>query len=325
MFKCTRCQEEFRDGAQCSVCSGQFDFACAGVTENGYRRLGDRKSTWRCTSCKSSRTGSPLPPPASYSTEKSPVPADMEAVLAELKRLSLAVAVLPGLNESVKSIKAELTELKSIKPEIAEIKKSIDFVDCRIGALSDKILEMEKDIQSLQKTKNDVEYLKLRLENMESHLKENEQRSRLNNIEIKGVPVSSSENLFDIFSKIGSQIKCSVPKEQINYIARIPMRNDKVNKTIVVSVHSRYLKDDFVAMAKKCTITPADLGLKGGNRIYVNDHLTLENKILLNKTKTLAKERGFAFTWVKACKICIRKTPTSPVVVIRTEADLQKL
>lgn len=233
--------------------------------------------------------------------------------------------MLPGLDESIKSIKAELSVLKTIKPELADIKTSIEFVDHKIGALSDRITEMEKDIQSLQNAKNDVEYLHLRVQNLEGCIRENDQRSRLNNIEIKGVPISNSENLFEVISKVGSHIKCSIPKEQINYIARVPIRNDKHNKTIVVAVHSRYIKDDFVAAAKKCTTTPADLGMQGVNRIFVNDHLTLVNKILLNKTKTLAKDRGFAFTWVKGCKIFVRKNPTSPVIAIKAELDLQKL
>lgn len=212
-----------------------------------------------------------------------------------------------------------------MKPEFQDIKSSIDFLDRRFGAISDKIVSMEKDIQSLTKTKNEVEHLQLHVQNLEEHIKENEQRSRLNNIEIKGVPLSNSENLFSIVAKIGSHIKCSIPKEQINYIARVPMRHDKNNKTIVMAVHSRYVKDDFVAAAKKCTTTAADLGMQGASRVFVNDHLMLANKVLLNKTKALAKDRGFAFTWVKGCKIFVRKNPSSPVLAIRSESDLKKL
>lgn len=311
---------EFRDGARCSACQGHYDFACAGVTETGYRRLGDRKATWRCSACKNARSTSPNPV-----LSKSPAPADLDTVLAELKRLSIQVALLPGLDASIKTIKAELSDLKTIKTELSDIKSSLDFVDHKIGALSDRITDMEKDIQSLQKTKNEVEFLQVRVQNLEGQLKDNEQRSRLNNIEVKGVPVSNSENLFDIISKIEAHVKCSLPREQINYIARVPMRNDKHNKSIVIAVHSRYIKDNFVAAAKKCTTTAADLGLQGTNRVFVNDHLTLDNKILLNKTKTLAKDRGFAFTWVKGCRIFVRKNPTSPVVGIRSESDLKKL
>lgn len=320
MFNCTKCNAEFRDGALCSVCQGHFDFACAGVTETGYRRLGDRKSSFKCAACKNLRSASPLPTPST-----SPLPADMDAVLTELKRLSLQVSVLPGLDASIQTMRAEIAELRTIIPELSDIKTSIDFVDRKVEDLSDRITKMEKDIQSLQNTKVEMEHLQSRVHNLEAQLKENEQRSRLNNIEIKGVPVTKSENLFDIIAKIGTHVKCTIPKEQINYIARVPMRNDKLNKTIVVAVHSRYIKDDFVAAAKKCTTTAADLGFQDSTRVFINDHLTLDNKVLLNKTKNLSRERGFAFTWVKGCKIFVRKNPTSPVIAIRAESDLKKL
>lgn len=326
MNKCASCAEDFTDGPQCSVCLGRFDYVCAGVTEHGFRGLGEnRKAAWRCSSCKIGRTPSPLPPPANPPSLKLPVPADMDAVLAELKRLSLLVAVLPGLDEAVKNIKAELSTLKTIKPEIADIKSSLEFIGHKMGALSDKILGMEKDIKTLQKTKHDVEYLQLRVEKLEAQNQEVEQRSRLNNLEIKGVPVSNNENLFEVVSKIGMHVKCAIPKEQINYIARIPVRDSKAIKTIVVAIHSRYIKDEFVSVARKCTITATALGMSGSSRIFVNEHLTIVNKILLNKIKALAKDKGFAFVWVRGCKIFVRKNEGSPKIQIRTEADLGKL
>ncbi|XP_026315972.1 uncharacterized protein LOC113227299 [Hyposmocoma kahamanoa] len=167
--------------------------------------------------------------------------------------------------------------------------------------------------------------LQQRMDKLESLVRDGERRSRMNNIDIKGVPVTQSENLFQIFAKLGDHIKCTIPKENINYVARIPMRHDKVNKTIIVSVHNRYQKEDFVAAAKNFTIIPTDLKLPGVNRIFINDHLTLEDKLLLNKAKTLAKEKYFEFTWVKGCKIYARKSPTSHVITIKSEADLKKL
>ncbi|CAK1595949.1 unnamed protein product [Parnassius mnemosyne] len=341
MFKCTRCDRDFRDGVKCSVCQERFDFPCAGLTEAGYRRLGeDRRNNWRCTSCKDAKAPSPLNLPSKNTLSKNTPSVkslslvDMEMIASELKSLSSQTNSLPTLIASVKAIQADVADLKSIKadiedlklmkPEVADMRTSLEFVQCSVESLNSKITEINQEIQSLLKTKDDVVKLKQRLENFEDSMREFEQRSRMNNIEIKGVPMSPSENLFEIFSKLGDHINCVIPKNQINYIARIPMRNDKLNKTIIISVHNRYLKEDFVAAAKKRTIVPADLGLRGDNRIFFNDHLTLENKMLLNKAKKLAKERGFAYVWVKGCKIFARKNPTSHIITIKSEYDLKK-
>ncbi|KAF9824721.1 hypothetical protein SFRURICE_010328 [Spodoptera frugiperda] len=144
----------------------------------------------------------------------------------------------------------------------------------------------------------DITRLQQRLEKIETTLHENDQRLRLNNVEIKGVPVTSSENLFTIVSKICTKVNCEVRQEQINYIARVPQRNSKDNKNIIMSLHNRYLRDDFIAAAKKCkNLTITDIGLNGSGNIYVNDHLTFENKQLLNKAKLLAKEKNFSYIW----------------------------
>ncbi|CAB3225775.1 unnamed protein product [Arctia plantaginis] len=99
---------------------------------------------------------------------------------------------------------------------------------------------------------------------LESLHRENELRSRLNNIEIKRVPMSNSENLFTIVTKIGDVIGCHIPKDQINYVARVPMRNDKNHKNVICSVDNSYLESYFVAAARKHKLLKVgELGLKG--------------------------------------------------------------
>lgn len=325
MFTCGRCGVEARDGAQCSLCTKQFDFPCAGITEIGYRKLGDRKASWKCTSCKNTRIASPVP--SKSPTSLGPVvTSDLDSVRVELQSLKDQMSSLPQLLAAVRSIKEDLTELKSLKSEISDVKNSLDHIYNSVDGLTKKISEIDLEVQSLKKAKDDVARLELRLEALETTAHESEQRARLNNIEIKGVPKTNSENLYNILSKICSKINVSVNNDQINYIARVPTRGENPIKNIIVSLHNRYLRDNFVSAAKKCkSLTPLDIGLNGSNRIFINDHLTMVHKKLLNKAKIVAKERNFAFVWVKNCKIFIRKNTTSPIFFIKTEADLKKL
>lgn len=320
MFTCKRCDTEARDGVMCSLCDGRFDFPCAGITEAGWRKLGDRKATWKCGACKSLAAASPR-----TSTSKTPSSIDVDTVLAELKRLSTQMEALPALLDSVKAIQHELSELKAIRTEFADMKSSVEFVQNSFESLNCKVTHLEEELGTMKKSKEDIAILKEKVDRLDILYRENEQRSRMNNIEIKGVPVSNTENLFTIVSKIGDVIGCQLTKEQINYIARVPMRSDKNNKHIICSVHNSYVKNNFVAAAKKHKFLKAtDIALPGDNRIYVNDHLTLDNKMLLNKTKARAKERGYEHVWVKGCKIFIRKNNTSPLLHIKTEQDLRK-
>lgn len=322
MFKCKRCETESRDGVTCTACEAQFDFPCAGITEGGWRKLGDRKLTWKCQSCKNI-PAAPASSPQIVSQKASP--ASSETIMSELKRLTTKMEALPMLIESVKAVQTELAELKTIRQELSDVKSSFESFGLEIKALTGKVSILEEEIETMKITKEEVTNLQDRLLKLEYQQSENEQRSRMNNIEIKGVPMSNGEDLFAIIVKIGDAINCHIPKDQINYVARVPTRNDKLNKNIICSVHNSYLKNDFIAAAKKFKkLSAGDLGIMGNNRVYINDHLTLENKILLNKTKARAKERGFEHVWVKGCKILVRKNTTTPKHCIKSEQDLKK-
>ncbi|CAF4919083.1 unnamed protein product [Pieris macdunnoughi] len=277
MFACKRCEIEARDGATCSVCAGQFDFPCAGITEGGWRKLGERKSTWKCSSCKSRGIASPKPT----------VSSDPDSIVVELKRLSSQMEAIPALVDSVRAIQAELVEFRTIREEFSDMKASIEFVHNTVEALTLKVSTLEQEIDSLVKTKGDLLTLQDRVNNLEELQNHNEQRLRMNNIEIKGVPESSAENLFNILDKLGTAINCKIQKEQVNYIARVPTRNNKHNNNIICSVQNSYLKNEFVAAAKNHKALKAvDLGLR--------------------------------------CKIFIRKNTSSPKHHINTERDLKK-
>ncbi|KAL4720002.1 hypothetical protein ACJJTC_002382 [Scirpophaga incertulas] len=159
-----------------------------------------------------------------------------------------------------------------------------------------------------------------------SHLDKTEQWARLNNVEIKGVPSKKNENLFSILERMTKATDFAFSKLQVNYIARVPTHNSK-NKHIVVSFINRYVKEEFVSAARsKKYITLADLDLgDSSTRVFVNDHLTAENKKLLNTVKSVAKEKNFAYVWVKYSKIHVRKNDTSPVMVIAKESDLNRI
>ncbi|KAH7970569.1 hypothetical protein HPB49_010641 [Dermacentor silvarum] len=97
-----------------------------------------------------------------------------------------------------------------------------------------------------------------------------EQRSRINNIDIKGVPAKKGEDCTAILRKMGDVIGC--PSESAN--------------------------------------------------VYVNDHLTPENKRLFAQALSLKKEKHWKFLWVDNGRIKARKSEDSRVHVITNMQDL---
>lgn len=312
-MNCATCSELFNDGVQCGSCKKHFDFGCANITETGYRRLGpERRATWKCPACRLLS-----PSTSSAPGTQSPEPS-LEAVMAKLNSMSLLLESLPGLIEDVKGIKAD----------VAKLQVSSKGTSKRLQEFDHSLTEMNTRVTSLEAVSCDLVAVKSQLISSQRSEITRDQWSRLNNVEIKGVPMKKNENLYELVDKIGTCINYKVAKNQINYVSRIPSHNKSNEKSIVVSFLNRYVKEDFVASARLIkSLSPVDLGFAGApnQRIFVNDHLSPEYKKLLTQTKQIAKEKGYQYTWVKFSKIHVRKNDTSHVIVINYEKDLNKL
>lgn len=315
--KCGICAEPLFDGAHCTVCDLELHFHCAGITETGYRKLGDRKLTWRCGRCKQS--GSSQPP-------SSPRIESDGQVIREIKALSAKLIPLENLKDEVIALRIELAGLRT---SIDDTNTQLKEFNSKIGEIEQRLEKVEKAQTQVEEIQSQVELMNTRMEKIENESHSSEQWARMNNIEIKGIPQVHNENLFDILFKIASNIQFSVAKTQINFITRVPTREKERTKPIIVCFCNRYIKEDFVAAARSASksspITTGLIGLAGNHRIFVNDHLTIQNKSLLAKTKKSAAEKNFQYVWVKHAKIYTRKNDTSHVISIKTARDLIKI
>lgn len=61
------------------------------------------------------------------------------------------------------------------------------------------------------------------------------------------------------------------------------------------------------------------------DQLFINEHLTSSNKILLNKAKEVAKIRNYRYIWVKEGVVYARKEDRAKVQRILAESDLDKL
>ncbi|CAG9136039.1 unnamed protein product [Plutella xylostella] len=302
---CGSCEEEVTDAILCAVCDKYYDFGCAGITESKYRRLGERKKReWSCHTCNFNSPTDDVPPPSTSTTSTPPT---LEMVMQRLDSLSLQLAPL----KSLEVIKSDISKLKTSTNNIA---KRIDTLEARVTKVED--------------TQPETGLLKDKILQLESALELKDQWLRSNNCEIKGIPQKHGENLYDLLSKVGESISYPVTKEKINFIARVPIRDGgkSTTKPIIVSFTNRYDKENFVAAGRaKKDLNLSNIGLQGTSRIFINDHLTAQQKHLLGSAKSLAKEKDFQYIWVNHGKILARRNATSPVVQIKTHNDLAKI
>nr|XP_037289565.1 uncharacterized protein LOC119183358 [Rhipicephalus microplus] len=160
-------------------------------------------------------------------------------------------------------------------------------------------------------------------EALEKKVADLEQYSRLNNVEIKGVPVTQNEDCLAIVKTIGNAIGCSVSPSDLDVVHRVATKSKE--KNIIARFCCREKKGEFVRRARKARLRTGQSGFSGSTdaAVFVNDHLTVENKRLFSKALALKKEKSWQFLWTDNCQIKARQTSSSKVFILKSENDLR--
>lgn len=185
----------------------------------------------------------------------------------------------------------------------------------KLDSMNTKMTNMEEKMTNMQEKLNDVleenTQLKKQSQTREREIREMdkrinflEQRSRINNLEISNFPQTANEDLIEVVKTVGKTLQVEIKTEDIQVVHRVPRYNKQLTNNIVVNFCSRWKKMELVNAAKAFTkdkkrcIKSKDINKNlTDSDIYVSDHLTPYNKKLLNKTKIMAKEKGWRFVW----------------------------
>lgn len=139
-----------------------------------------------------------------------------------------------------------------------------------------------------------------------------EQYSRLNNVEIGGITVCQGEKCTKIIELLSEKVGCPVSVTEFDTVHRgpTPVANQK---NIIVRLCLKQKRAAFVSKARKARLTTSSHGLSGSgeNTIFINEHLTPQNKKLLSKAHSLKNRKEWMFVWTDNCVIKARKTLTS--------------
>lgn len=159
-------------------------------------------------------------------------------------------------------------------------------------------------------------------EALRKQISEMEQYSRINNVEIKGVPFSKDEDCVAVVTAIAEKASCPLSPVEVDIAHRVPTKSGHQN--IIARFCSRAKKNEFLAKARKARLVVGSLGFTGENKepIFINEHLTPDNKKLFAQALALKKEKGWRFLWTKNCRINARKSEDSRVHRINSVADL---
>ncbi|KAI5646784.1 hypothetical protein NE865_00642 [Phthorimaea operculella] len=313
-MKCAsaKCTEDLvEEETFCTLCRNYYHFKCANITEIGYnRKNADLKAAWRCPTCRATGGGG-TPEPTLYD------------VMLELKRFRA-------------NIEPQVTE---VSDSLKDLKRQWKEMDSRVKIIEDRISTAEDNFSALSTLPKELKEAKECISNLVEANNAQEQFSRLNNVEIGGIPLKKNENLVEILQSISSKIGfplCSTDVDTIHRVRRFVNSSNKPGipqatrpPAIIVRFTQRRRKDAFLA-AKRAhkTLNTADIGIAGpANEVFITHHLTPANKLLLKEAKSVKLTLQYSYLWVQDCKILMRKNdePHSKIIHIKSEGDLRKL
>lgn len=217
---------------------------------------------------------------------------------------------------------------RDLNDAMLPVKSDIKCLSEKLDGWGKRLDDLESRVSALEQSQQENEKLKIEVAEMRRNMDLMDQYSRQCNVEIQGIPETNAENLLGIVSEIGSLIGIKVPAENVRSVHRsAPGANRKGPGHVILQLSTRKLRDDILAAARvRRELRTEQLSTPlPAQRFYVNEHLTLKNKILLAKTRSFAKEKKYKHVWVQDFQIKIRRTDTSKVLKIRTEEDLNNL
>ena len=175
---------------------------------------------------------------------------------------------------------------------------------------------------------------------MESKLKvikttcnELEQYSRLECLELKGIPLpqgTEEEDTNEIVIKVGELLDVEIDEDDISisHCLRTSARfkGKRALPAIIVKFVCRDIQESLYRARKKLKeFTTNEIGYSEDKKIYINESLTEINKMLYKNCLITKKELSYNYLWTTNGKTYMRKDRDSHVIHIKNVDDLTKL
>ena len=234
----------------------------------------------------------------------------------------------------------EIRENNSVmKSDIEEIIKTQGFQSKQFdshNSVQTTILKSHAKMEKVnQKLMDQVAILEKELEKVKSYKNHMENNSRKITLEISGIPVTKNENCKHIVFDIGMAMGFKELQYNDIDVAHRLMSDETTDRipSIIVKFISRTSRDnyysyraglkDITILDLKLSETPATKKVK--NKIYINESLSLDTKLLFKKARKQAEDFDYKHCYVYGSIIYIKKDKDSQKIRINSEKDFKKL
>ena len=139
-------------------------------------------------------------------------------------------------------------------------------------------------------------------------------------IELNGIPISDKEDLLKITEDICMQTNLSIRRSDVDTAWRT-----KDKKRVVIRFIQLHNRDTFFTGVKQAHLSTDKLGFEGSSKIFINEHLSYDQRRLFYLVRRAKIDQGFKYAWTSKQKIFMRKSDSSPALPITSSADLEAI
>lgn len=204
-----------------------------------------------------------------------------------------------------------------------------DYFETQFKALKQTMVTNKEEVirllkQNIESLEKKVKERDEKIANLEERVEHLENRQRIANIEIRNFPETKEEDVFNIVKRIGLAIGVEGIKEgDIQMAHRVNSKSVQKGRgrPIIAHLASRFLRNKWLEQHKKFRKEKGNLKAKHVSSrlpdtdVYIQEHITVNTKLLLGKVKAFAKEKAVKFVWIKEGFILIKKNEQDKEVV----------
>lgn len=247
---------------------------------------------WKCSECKK---------------ENSSVSSNKSTVESTMITKEFLVQVLENLKTEV------FGELKSYSTKLDKVESALDFLSNNVDKANKLLEEVKKDYVEIRKQNDGLilenKQLKTSMSDLKDKVRVLEQYSRRTNLEISGLPETRNENTFALLRDVGNAIGEEIHENEVMAAHRVPSFNKKRPGAVVVQFLYRPQRDQWLSsFRRKKTLTANEVNSAFPNeRVYINEHLSPENKQFLAEVKKKCREMNIKYVWTREGKFYVKR------------------
>ncbi|XP_046970603.1 uncharacterized protein LOC124537757 [Vanessa cardui] len=266
----------------------------------------ERKKTWKCPDCSASLKGGDntlTPVRQSCETQNVTFRKKQDTTLTPTTDSSST-----ELKELTSEIRLLTQEISSLKQRLEDATLSLSHCHERLDELASSVVTNNSRIKNLEDREQEVVNLKATVSLMQREINTQAEMQLRNEFELSGIPERTNESLRHTVLLAARKIGVELEDCDIDWVTRAGPRtkseNQSVNETrlprpVVVRLLRRRTRDQILKASKsRRNLTSSDLEITGNPlKVYFNERLTKENRMLFREARTKSKEKGYAHCW----------------------------